>query len=305
MTRCSTEIAISNVLLATDFSAESAHAVDYARRFCGRQNAKLFVVHVMDVFPFALSADHAAKARIGEIRDNAEAQMKHFVRANGLEQTRIEPHLIEGETSEALEKFIREHEVDLVVLGSRGDTGLNRLFEGSMAEEIFRTAQCPVMVAGPNAKVPPATAMFSRLLFATDLSPFSRIALPYVEYLLHENSSARLTLAHFLDQEADNVNERHQSRRNLEKQLTEMIEPEFRNQIADVVVEACGAPEGMIKMAEGLDADLLVLGVRSGGAFTRAATHGLFSTAARVISEVRCPVLTIRSVTEHDPIRMQ
>jgi nucleotide-binding universal stress UspA family protein len=305
MTRCSTEIAISNVLLATDFSAESAHAVDYARRFCGRQNAKLFVVHVMDVFPFALSADHAAKARIGEIRANAEAQMKHFVRANGLEQTRIEPHLIEGETSEALEQFIREHEIDLVVLGSRGDTGLNRLFEGSMAEEIFRTAQCPVMVAGPNAKVPPATAMFSRLLFATDLSPFSRIALPYVEYLLHENSSARLTLAHFLEQEADNVNERHQSRRNLEKQLTEMIGPEFRNQIADVVVEACGAPEGMIKMAEGLDADLLVLGVRSGGAFTRAATHGLFSTAARVISEVRCPVLTIRSVTEHDPIRMQ
>ncbi len=297
MTRCSTEIAISNVLLATDFSAESAQAVDYARRFCCRQDAKLFIVHVMDVFPFALSADHAAKARIEEIRDNAEAQMKHFMRANDLEQTRTEHHLIEGETSEALEKFIREHEIDLVVLGSRGDTGISRLFEGSMAEEVFRTAQCPVMVVGPNAKVPPETAMFSGLLFATDLSPFSRIALPYVEFLLHENPSARLTLAHFLQEEADNVNERHQSRRNLEHQLTEMIEPEFRNQIADVVVEACVAPEGMIKLAEGLDADLLVLGVRSGGAFTRAATHGLFSTAARVISEIRCPVLTIRSVT--------
>jgi nucleotide-binding universal stress UspA family protein len=296
MARCSTEIAISNVLLATDFSAESAQAVDYAIRFCSQQNAKLFVVHVMDVFPFVLSADHAAKARIGEIRDNAEAQMKDFVRANDLEQARIEPHLIEGEASEALEKFIREHEIDLVVLGSRGDTGISRLFEGSMAEEVFRTAQCPVMVVGPNAKMPLETAMFSRLLFATDLSPFSRIALPYVEFLLHEERSARLTLAHFVEQEADNVNERHQSRRSLEKQLTEMIDPEFRSQIADVVVEACVAPEGMIKMAEGLDADLLVLGVRSGGAFTRAATHGLFSTAARVISEIRCPVLTIRSV---------
>ncbi len=294
MARCSTEIAISNVLLATDFSAESAQAVDYARRFCSRQNAKLFVVHVMDVFPFVLSADHAAKARIEEIRDNAEAQMKHFVRANNLEQTKIEPHLIEGETSEALEKFIREHEIDLVVLGSRGDTGISRLFEGSMAEEVFRTAQCPVMVVGPKASMLPETVMFSRLLFATDLSPFSRIALPYVEFLLQENPSARLTLAHFLEQEADNVNERHQSRRNIEHQLTEMVDPEFRDQIADAVVETCVAPEGMVKMAEGLDADLLVLGVRSGGAFTRAATHGLHSIAPRVISEISCPVLTVR-----------
>jgi nucleotide-binding universal stress UspA family protein len=49
----------------------------------------------------------------------------------------------------------------------------------------------------------------------------------------------------------------------------------------------------------------MVLGVRSGGSFTRAATHGLFSTAARVISQIRCPVLTIRTVTERDPIKMQ
>lgn len=294
MTRCSTEITISNVLLATDFSAESAQAVEYARRFCSQQNAKLFVVHVMDVFPFALSGDRAAKTRIAEIRDKAEAQIKEFVRANDLEQTNIERHLIEGETSTALEKFIREHKIDLIVLGSRGDTGISRLFEGSMAEEVFRTAQCPVMVVGPKASVLPETVMFSRLLFATDLSPFSRIALPYVEFLLQENPSARLTVAHFLEQEADNVNERHQLRRNLEHQLTEMIDPQFRDQIADAVVETCVAPEGMVKMAEGLDADLLVLGVRSGGAFTRAATHGLFSTAARVISEICCPVLTVR-----------
>jgi nucleotide-binding universal stress UspA family protein len=297
MTRCSTEIAISNVLLATDFSAESAQAVDYARRFCGQQNAKLFVVHVMDVFPFALSGDSTAQARIAEIRNKAEAQMKEFVRANDLEPTKIEPCLIEGETSAALEEFIREHEIDLIVLGSRGDAGINRIFEGSMAEEVFRTAQCPVMVAGPKAKLHSSAAMFGRLLFATDLSPLSRIALPYVEFLLHENPSARLTLAHFLEQEADGVNERHQSRRSLEHQLTEMIDSEFRSQLADVVVEACVALEGMIKLAEGLDVDLLVLGVRSGGAFTRAATHGLLSTAARVISEIRCPVLTIRSVT--------
>lgn len=296
MTRCSTEVAISNVLLATDFSIESAQAVDYARRFCDHQNTKLFVVHVMDVFPYALSADLAAKTKIAEIRNKAEEQMKEFLRAHGLEQTKIESHVIEGETSAALEKFIREHGIDIIVLGSRGDTGISRLFEGSMAQEIYLTAQCPVMVVGPRVTIHPDTAKFSRLLFATDLSRFSRIALPHVEFLLQENPTAKLTLAHFVEQEADNVYERHLSRRRLEHQLMEMIEPGFRGQVEDTVVEACAAHEGMVKMAEGSGADLLVLGVRSGGAFTRAATHGLFSTASRVISEISCPVLTVRMV---------
>ncbi len=296
MTRCSTGTAVSRVLLATDFSAESAQAVDCARRLSNQHNAKLFVVHVMDVFPYSLSADPAATARIEELRRQADAQMKEFVHAHYLEDTRVESALIEGETSTAIEKFIREHEIDLIVMGSRGDTGISRLFEGSMAEEVNRTAQCPVMVVGPKAAVHPDTAMFGRLLFATDLSRFSRIALPHVEFLLQENPAARLTLAHFVEQEADNVYERHLARRRIERQLTEMIEPEFRGQIEDAAVEACSAHEGMVKMAEGFGADLLVLGVRSGGAFTRAATHGLFSTASRVISEIPCPVLTVRTV---------
>ena len=300
MTRCSTELAISNVLLATDFSVESAQAVEYARRFCSQQHAKLFVVHVMDVFPYALSADRAAKTRIVEIREKAEAQMKEFVRANDLEQTKIEPHLIEGETSAALEKFIREHEIDLIVLGSRGDAGINRIFEGSMAEELFRTAECPVMVVGPKANLHSNAAMFSRLLFATDLSRFSRAALPYVECLLKQTPTAKVTFAHFIARQDDNVYddnvyERHELRRRLEQQLTEMIDPELRGQIEDVVVEPGTPAEGILKISEGMAADLLVLGVRSGGAFTRAATHGFRSTATRVISEISCPVFIVRS----------
>ena len=197
MIRCTTGIKISRVLLATDFSTESVQAVDCARRICNQHDARLFLVHAMDVFPFALTDDHTARARIQEIRDKAEAQMQEFVRENDLEQ--VERSLIEGEPSTAIEKFICEHAIDLVILGSRGDTGISRLFEGSMAEEMFRTAQCPVMIIGPKVKPQSDAPMFSRVLFATDLSRFSRSALPYVECLLEENPFAKLTLAHFLE----------------------------------------------------------------------------------------------------------
>lgn len=294
MSGYNTRIALANVLLATDFSAESVQAVPYARGLRDR-NAKLYVVHVMDLFPFALSSDSSARARIEHIRQKANAQMQEFVRVH-LDSNKVEPVLLAGEIFIAIEKFTREREIDLIVLGGRGDAGMNRLFEGSTAEEIFRTAQCPVMVVGPKVRVRADTALFNHLLFATDLSPFSRTALPYIQFLLHANSSAKLTLAHFVDEECADVHERHQLRRRLERELTGMVDPGFRHQVEDVAVESCAPHEGMLKMAEGLTADLLVLGVRSGGAFVKAATHGLLSIAPRVISEAPCPVLTVRAV---------
>jgi nucleotide-binding universal stress UspA family protein len=294
--RCDTTIALSNVLLATDFSAESAQAVQCAVGLCDRYDAKLYVVHVLDLFPLSLSTEPAAAAGMEQIRHHADAQMKEFVRVHHLERKKLESALIAGEAATAIERFACEHEIDLLVLGSRGDAGLSRLFEGSMAEEIFRTAQCPVVVVGPRARVHNSAAIFDHLLFSTDLSRFSRAALPYVEFLLGESQSARLTLAHFLEEESTNVYERHQARRRLERELTEIVDPSHRRQIEDVVVEACPPNEGMLRMSEGSGADLLVLGVRSGGAFTRAATHGLCSIAPRIIAEASCPVLTVRTV---------
>ena len=294
--RCDTTIALSNVLLATDFSSESAQAVQCAGGLCDRYDAKLYVVHVLDLFPFSLSTDTAATAGTEQIRHQADAQMQEFVRVHHLERKKFESALIAGETSTAIERFTREHEIDLLVLGSRGNAGMSRLFEGSMAEEIFRTAQCPVMVVGPRARVHTEAAIFDHLLFSTDLSRFSRAALPYVEFLLGESPSVRLTLAHFPGEEPANVYERHQVRRRLERELTEMVDPSLRQQIEDVVVESCAPNEGMLRMGEGSGADLLVLGVRSGGGFTRAATHGLCSIAPRIIAEATCPVLTVRTV---------
>jgi nucleotide-binding universal stress UspA family protein len=295
MNRCSAEIAISNVLLTTDFSEESVQAIDCARGLCDQYGATLHVVHVRDSFPYALSADADVVARIEEIRQKGKSQMREFVRAHHLNRKRCGSTLIAGGPSVAIAKCTRKREINLVVLGSRGTAGRSRLFDGSMAEEIFRTAQCPVIVVGPKARVDADAGRFGRLLFATDQSRASRAAIPYIEFLLHENPSSKLTVAHFAEEECVNVYERHQVRKRLERELTEMVDPGLRGQIEDVAVDSCAPNEGMVRMADGFKADLLVLGVRSGGAFTRAATHGRHSIAARVISGAPCPVLTVRA----------
>ncbi|HET9840005.1 MAG TPA: universal stress protein [Candidatus Angelobacter sp.] len=292
MKSCDAKIAISNVLLATDFSRESAQAVACARSLAENYNARVHVVNVMDLFPFSLRDDDEATARMEQIKATAEERMKEFTRAHHLHGKEFDSALLSGEPYGAIERFRREHGIDLIVLGSRGDAGLRRLFEGSVAEEIFRSALCPVMIAGPRARM--HEGMLNHLLFATDMGRVSQAAARYLEFLLSANTAARVILAHFLEKEESNVYTRHQLRRMREQELTEMLGPEFRPQIADVIVEACTPGDGMLTMIEELGADLLVLGVRSGGAFTRATTHAPLSIAPRVISEARCPVLTVR-----------
>lgn len=293
MSSCDVKTAISNVVLATDFSEESAQAAECAQGLAANYNAHVHVVNVMDLFPFSLRNDNEATARREQIKATAEERMKEFVCSYRLQGKQFDTAFLSGEPCAAIEKFTREHGIDLIVLGSRGDAGLHRLFEGSIAEEIFRTALCPVMVVGPKARM--HEGMLNHLLFATDMGRVSRAAVPYLEFLLSANTAAKVLLAHFLEKEERNVYTRYQLRRSRERELAEMLGPEFRSQIADVAVEVCSPTDGMLTMAEELAADLLVLGVRSGGSFTKASTHALLSIAPRVIAEALCPVLTVRA----------
>src|SRR6476660_9751229 len=166
MSSCDVKTAISNVVLATDFSEESAQAAECAQSLAENYNAHVHVVNVMDLFPFSLRNDDEATARREQIRATAEERMKEFVCSYRLQGKKFDTTFLSGEPYAAIEKFTREHGIDLIVLGSRGDAGLHRLFEGSVAEEIFRTALCPVMVVGPKVRM--HEGMLKHLLFATD-----------------------------------------------------------------------------------------------------------------------------------------
>jgi nucleotide-binding universal stress UspA family protein len=292
----STGIAIRNILLPTDFSDESAQAVQYVLALRRHFGANVHVVHVLDTFPFSLSSDAAAIARTNEVRQTADLKMNEFAQRYSLNGEGFDSMLLSGEVSSAIDDFTHHHEIDLIVLGSRGDVGMNRLFQGSMAEEIFRTAHCPVMIAGPKTKQPAGGEVFNRLLFATDMSIISEAALPYIEFLLADNPATRVSLAHFVEQEPGTPFDRHRLRKHFQQELANLITPSLRDRIGEVIVECAPPANGMIEAARNLPADLLVLGVRYGGSFTRAATHGLCSITHQIISQSPCPVLTVRAV---------
>jgi nucleotide-binding universal stress UspA family protein len=247
------------------------------------------------LFPYSLSDTPEASEKKAELRHQSEIRLKDFMLGHRLDPRHFAPVVLTGEIFLAVEEFSREREIDLIILGSRGDVGLERLFQGSAAEEIFRTAHCPVLIAGPEAREPGRDGLFNQILYATDLSAVSRAALPHLEFLLASNPKSTVTLAHFMAPKEGAMFQRHQTRRQIEMELRDLLASSFQHQITDVIVEPALPGPAIAEAAAQLPADLLVLGVRYGGAFVRAATHGCSSLASQVVQQASCPVLTVRS----------
>jgi nucleotide-binding universal stress UspA family protein len=96
----------------------------------------------------------------------------------------------------SFEHIASDEKVDLIVLGSHGSSGLERLALGSVAETVLRKAACPVLVVGPNCRT--EQHPFRSILFATNLETTGLRAAQYASALL-EHVHGRLTLLHVIE----------------------------------------------------------------------------------------------------------
>jgi nucleotide-binding universal stress UspA family protein len=284
-------ISIANILLPTDFSDASRAAVPYASALARLYGAKVFVAHV--VSPEAhLSVPldrlpHEADPAWQEARRNAE----QFLSSNRLQNLAHEEILERGELWDVISGIIARNQIDLLVLGTRGRQGLRKLILGSQAEIIYRQAPCPVLTVGPRAGISGRPHKPRHILFPTDLSASSLLALPYALSLAEENDAA-LTLLHFVPlvpwQEQGPVAESAQKR--LEALIPEEVQLWCK---PDYVVRFEFPVEGVLRVAEEQDADLIVMGVRQTSG-TTLTSHLPWTIASEVVSEAPCPVLTVR-----------
>ena len=139
---------IGKVLFATDFSEGSSHALPYAVDIAKRYGARLYVVHVIyDVTKTAgwyvphVSLDEVYR----DIEKSARAELeKSFIdEMRGFDN--IEYAVLKGTPYEEITRFAVEHNADLIVLGTHGRKGIDRVLFGSTAEQIVRNAPCPVL----------------------------------------------------------------------------------------------------------------------------------------------------------------
>ena len=146
-----TRIAIQNVLFATDFSPVSETALHFAESVARRYGAKLIVAHVISPMETRMVPPEGWGACQQALDEAASFQMEELEKR--LPKVPHECTVRHGLVWDAISRLIEEKDADLVVLGTHGRSGLDRLLMGSVAEEVFRRAhRCPVLTIGPKVR---------------------------------------------------------------------------------------------------------------------------------------------------------
>lgn len=302
------DVTFKEVLLATDFSQASEAALRFAVAVSCKHNAELLVVHALPSPPkVAVPLDPLPRALDRRLLE-AESQMNRvaeIVRSAGVScRTRI----AQGEVWDVLSAAMLRQSTDLLVLGTHGRGALKKLALGSVAEEVLRLADCPVLTVGPRVNLQSSEDIgLHTILFATDFGPASIHALP-LAVSLAQNSDARLVLVHMLPPmpladaayapavfAADDLLQwREAVRAESEKKLKALIPPGALARKPKCLVGTDFLPEGILSVAAEHDADLIVMGANRAPS-PRVAAHIPWSLTHHIICDACCPVLTVRA----------
>lgn len=279
-------VRLKNILYATDFSPAAERAFPFALQIACRYGATIHVLHVVqpNVYPLV---PPTAWSQMEEAADASRNDSKRALE----EQLRELPHEIvfqQGGVWENVSEAIRKKDIDLLILGTHGRTGLEKAAFGSVAEQALRQAACAALMVGPKVSVPPkGAAQWTRILYATDFSTPSLAAAPHAISLAREHR-AQLILLHCADPDTD-VPVMLRTLRDLVPFGSDLrSEP-------DCVV-ARGAPaEKILEISEEHGADIVVLGVDSVENNPAQKTYIARSGIYKILTRAKCPVLTVRS----------
>jgi nucleotide-binding universal stress UspA family protein len=271
-------VSIQNVLFATDLSQASAPAIVYVLEIARLYGAKICAVHVKTG-----EWDKLQEQESDRLRELLKGVPHEFLVVPGGPTALKES----GDTPTTLLGLVGTKNIDVIVVGTHGRSGLGRVLVGSVAETIVREAPCPVLTVGPRLMFEPKWALKIReVLYATDLTPSSEGALQYAISLAQENK-ARLTILNVIPK--PKAGEVVSTLRRVE----ELVPPEKElGSQPNCIVETGDPAEKILDMAGWYKADIIVLGIRPHS--VGAATHLLRPTAHRVIAGATCPVLTVR-----------
>ncbi len=289
-------IRLNNILFLTDFSGASERALLFVREIAGEYGANVSVLHVLVPDVLTYMTPDSPSAAIELQKESALAEMQRVeTQLAGIPNKAVV--LAGKEVWATLEPMLKEDQFDLIVLGTRGRTGLPKLLLGSTAEEVFRRSRVPVMTIGPSVRRDDRNgARWERVVFASDFTPESLTAAPYAISFAEEND-AQLTLLHVIEVWGQRKEGNKQGLTVAEAmhQLHEIVPLEAGLWCRPETVVEHGEPAAKIlEVAKQRKADLIVLGLR-GTSHVLAVSHRERSVAHMIVAHASCPVLTVRS----------
>jgi len=282
-------ISLKNILFPTDFSATSDGALPFALTLARIYGSTVLLTHVIPPEPRQQITYDRFPPQDDEVWHEARQQLEGFTSSHPLAGTPYKNLLDRGDLADVIPEMIREHDVNLVVLGTHGRTGVSKMVLGSGAEKIYRSASCPVLTVGPKAQS--ANWALRRILCPVDVTQNPEPALRYALSLAEENQAEFIVLeavpmVPWQHREAVERQSRFYLDKMIPEQARDWCTPQFLIRWEHPV-------EAILLAAEERQADLIVMGVRKSRAAGLSA-HLPWPVASEVVSRALCPVLTVR-----------
>ena len=299
------KLQIRNVLVPIDFSAPSLEAIEAALPLIKHFGADLHLVHVFEpdypassmvAIPLVVPELEVGE-RVRRLRDVAEDYSVPLRREN--------IHAIKGRPFEEICRLAQEIDIDLIVIATRGNTGLKHLLLGSTAERVVRYSPCPVLVVrGSDSKKKSAQQLeaFRKILVPVDFSDCSMKGLEYAKKLARE-FRAKLILLHSIALQYYVASDEY-ARYDLPL-LLEQIDEAAKQQMRDLVqqtnwngvevetsIEISHAGQQICAEATERNAGLIAILTHGRTGFKHVL---LGSTAEYVVRHASCPVLVVPS----------
>lgn len=288
-----TRVSLQNILYATDFSPIADNAASYALELARSYKARVFALHVRPLEIYGMAPPESWPV----LREAADAQAKE--EADYLDRTLAgvghEAIVTEGDVWESVAEHIEKDHIDLIVMGTHGRKGLQKVLLGSVAENVLRRAPCPVLTVGPHVRIAPERAVaMKRILLAANFTAGSNLAAAYAVSLAQENQ-AHLDIVHVIEpQKTGECVHPTELTLGCSRKMRALIPPEAELSCEPNLMIEVGEPaEQILNVAKARRSEVIVLGIKSAVAVP-GADHIPWATAHKIIAAAECPVLTVR-----------
>ncbi|MFO8098023.1 MAG: universal stress protein [Salinibacter sp.] len=300
---------LQTLLLAHDFSPSSERALAYAVDLHKRTGATLHLAYIQETPESVLDEGRRSPLPSYKLEERFEERSREALASHDLEpdDDRIVFHADRSDAvAPALLRIAESEDADLVVMGTHGRRGVQRAIYGSVAEEILRTAPCPVFTARVRDEGPSATttAPIERIAVPIDFSDLSRSALRYAARLAPiYGAPLRLmhavevpTLPPIYETQSPKVKSQEVKER-AERELHDWGETVLGDDLSVSYVVHRGEPEETVVRAAAQVDTLTVMGTRGLSGVRRTM---LGSVTEAVMREANGPVLAARSFPRLD-----
>jgi len=295
---------VNHILFATDFSPCSAPAFRYAVEWAKVFDAQLTLFHGISLQPGVDIDAGIAQRYLDEQRKVAEEHLKQLLDEAHQHVPHAALEMRAGLASSQICDLAREQYADLIITGTHGWTGFNRVVFGSIAERVIQRAPCPVLSI-PDRSPEETAGMHAftikprQIVLPMDFTDCSIDAYEYgVEVAKWFDASVTLVhaiepLSYSLDFSLTHPLEDKANRKKIEQRLQELTSVLIEQGLS-AQYELVDKPsmEAIVKASISQESDLVIMGTHGRKGLSRLL---LGSTTAKVLQHSFCPILTVKS----------